>query len=228
MNRDLTLAGITFITVAALVMIMNGISAAFTAALMFMGMLLFVTWTKRQNEKDKQFIRRIVGCFTLLLALVCLVEFITCPVAALWIEHESHHDNQIIFVWGDGEAPYRLWDGNGLIVEDYPDTSIIREIPPGSKYMLVIEDVNGDTDSEDITMQYYTYPPEIWLLLALFIGTMIVSVRIPYAAFGSVVIGGFLMLIVGANPDYVGYLRIIAISTFITGLGALYIHGGRG
>lgn len=227
MNRDLTLAGITFITVAALVMIMNGISAAFTAALMFMGMLLFVTWTKRQNEKDKQFIRRIVGCFTLLLALVCLVELLTCPVSALTMEYEFD-GSQVIWKWYGGTPPYSVWDSNGLIAEGYPDDWMIRDVDPGRTYTLAVTDAGDGYAARTAKAPYYTYPPEIWLLLALFIGTMIVSVRIPYAAFGSVVIGGFLMLIVGANPDYVGYLRIIAISTFITGLGALYIHGGRG
>jgi len=62
-------------------------------------------------------------------------------------------------------------------------------------------------------------------LLTIILG--IGSYFVPYAAFGAALTGGFLMLLIGPNPDYAGYLRLIACAAFILGIGAIFLGGER-
>jgi len=59
----------------------------------------------------------------------------------------------------------------------------------------------------------------------LFVALALLSIWIPYAAFACAALGGFLMMMIVPDTNYNGYLRIVAATLFIVGLGTIYIHG---
>lgn len=227
MNRDIVLISISLMLVTGIVSGYKGIVAGLSAALFFSLMLLFVEWTKAQTVEDKKFITRLTGLLAIFIAIICICQYVIPSASALSLDYEFD-GSQVIWQWYEGVPPYTVWDSNGLIADGYPDDWMIRDVSPGKTYTLAVTDSEGNYMARTAKAPYYTYPLEIWLLLGLFCGLLFLSIRVPFAAFGAAALGGFLMLMIGPNPDYAGYLRIIAISTFIAGLGALFIHGGKG
>jgi hypothetical protein len=168
------------------------------------------------------------------LGLGCLFSYgIWSPANALTLESQStaltleyeFENGQIIWTWYGGVAPYKVWDSNGLIAEEYPHNWIITDVEPGKTYTLAVQDVENATDALTVKAPYYTFTTEIWILIALFVVLALLSIWIPYAAFACAALGGFLMMMIVPDSNYAGYLRIIAATLFIVGLGTIYIHG---
>lgn len=216
-----------FVGLFGLIGIYRGIEPAFHAVFFLIGMILFVEFSNRQPLRDRIFIKRIVGIVCIAIAGLIALQMLTTPVYAMSLDYEFHN-GQIIWNWEDGESPYQIWNSQGAVSDAYPDTMLIQDVEPGKIYSLTVMDNASHSVSGTAKAPLYTFSLEIWLLFALFIGTMIVSWRIPYAAFGACLLGALLMMLIGTNVDYPGYLRIIACSTFVTSLGALYIHAGKG
>jgi len=146
------------------------------------------------------------------------------PANALSLDYKFE-DTQIIWTWSDGEPPYNVWDSNGLIAEGYPYEWMIRDVEPGKTYTLAVQDAGNSTDALTAKAPYYTFTTEIWILIALFVALALLSIWIPYAAFACAALGGFLMMMIVPDTNYAGYLRIVAATLFIVGLGTIYIHG---
>ena len=72
---------------------------------------------------------------------------------------------------------------------------ISTDAEPGKQYTAVVMDNTSVADATVIG-EYYTYPIWAWMLLfAALIACLIVSIWLPYAAFGSAIAGGFLLLL---------------------------------
>lgn len=189
-------------------------------------MVLGVEWVNRQNDKDRRFVKRMVLIAVLLCALWASVTVLTYPVSALSIDTEQD-GSQIQWTIKDGVAPYQVWTDTGKLYDTYPASGILTNVEPGRSYTLTVTDANNDTATHTATSLFYTYPLEIWALFGLFLIFMVASYFVPYAAFGAALIGGFLMLMIGPNSDYAGYLRLIGCAAFIAGLGAIFVGGGH-
>ena len=201
--------------------------AAITHVLIFATfMVLGVEYANRQNDKDRRFVKRMVLIAVLLCALWAAVTMLTYPVAALSIE-AAQDGSQIHWNIKEGVAPYQVWTDTGKLYDTYPASGILTNADPGRSYTLTVTDANNDTATHTATSLFYTYPLEIWALFGLFLIFMLASYFVPYAAFGAALIGGFLMLMIGPNSDYAGYLRLIGCAAFIAGLGAIFVGGGH-
>ena len=188
-------------------------------------MVMIVEFQHRQNQADRTFIRRTTGALIIVCAIWATVTLVTYPVSALTVS-PSPASGQIVWTITDGAPPYTVWLNDNLLFVDYPGDTVITDADPGKTYHLVVSNPLT-TASSSATGLYYTYPIEIWLLIGLFVALMVASYFVPFAAFGAALIGGFLMLLIGPNPDYAGYLRLIACATFIAGLGTIFIGGNR-
>ena len=103
-------------------------------------------------------------------------------------------------------------------MRDIQDGAIDRA-EPGQQYTAVVMD--NEHSRCDGAGEYYAYPFWVWMLFAALVACLIVSIWLPYAAFGAAIAGGFLLLMIAPNPDYAAYLRIFAGAGFIVGLAGL-------
>ena len=192
------------------------IQAAF-GILLLICMWLGILWVDRLPRDDQIFWKRLVGITVILLAITVAITY--NPVSALTITGEPAGD-QIHWEISDGEPPYTVFVNGVEIVSGYPGTVISTDSEPGRQYTAVVMD-NQTVASTTVIGEYYTYPMWVWLLFAALVACLIVSIWLPYAAFGAAIAGGFLLLLIAPNPDYAAYLRIFAGAAFIVGLGGL-------
>jgi len=209
-------------------MIELGLHTIFYAIIIGAAMLMVIEYSYRQTAEDRRFIRILVGIVMVICAIWAGISLLSYPATALSI-NATQEDGQIIFQILDDEAfkPYQVWIDEGKLYDDYPGDTVIVDVKPGKSYTMTVTDSKNNTATTTVKAIYYTYPVEIWLLLLLTIILAIGSYFVPYAAFGAALTGGFLMLLIGPNPDYAGYLRLIACAAFILGLGAIFLGGER-
>ena len=180
-------------------------------------MWLVVLWIDRLPHEDRLWCKRLVGISIIVLAVSVAITY--NPVSALTITGEPS-GSQIHWEIADGEPPYTVFVNGVEVVSGYPGTVISTDAEPGRQYTAVVMDTQSVADSQ-VTGEYYTYPLWVWLLFAALVACLIVSIWLPYAAFGAAIAGGFLLLLVAPNPDYAAYLRIFAGAAFIVGLAGL-------
>jgi len=190
---------------------------AVSAIVILISMWLGVLWVNRLPREDRLWWKRFVGISLILLAIVVAITH--NPVSALTITGEPAGD-QIHWEIVDGEPPYTVFVNGIEIVTGYPGTVLSTDAEPGRQYTAVVMD-NQSVADHTVTGEYYTYPLWVWLLFAALVACLIVSIWLPYAAFGAAIAGGFLLLLVAPNPDYAAYLRIFAGAGFIVGLAGL-------
>lgn len=190
---------------------------AVSAIVILISMWLGVLWVNRLPREDRLWWKRFVGISLILLAAIVAISYY--PASALTITGEPSGD-QIHWEISDGEPPYTVYVNGVEIVSGYPGTIISTDAEPGKQYTAVVMDNTSVADATVIG-EYYTYPIWAWMLFAALIACLIVSIWLPYAAFGSAIAGGFLLLLIAPNPDYAAYLRIFAGAAFIVGLGGL-------
>lgn len=214
-------------TVAVMVTaVVIGLSAVIPLLILWGTMLLFVAFANSRPKPERKFIRRCMAVVLLICTVWATVTLVTYPVAAIAVTGEPV-GSQIVWNVSEGVAPYNVWMNGDLLFLTYPADSIITDAEPGKTYQITVQDNLSMTATANAAGLYYTYPIEIWLLFALLVGLIIASYFVPYTAFGAAMIGGFLMMVIGPNPDYVGYLRLIACAAFIAGLGTIFIGGNR-
>ena len=194
----------------------SAIQAVYGIAI-FMCMWLGVLWVNRLPREDRVWWKRLVGITIILIAIVVAITY--NPVSALTITGEPAGD-QIHWEIVDGEPPYTVFVNGIEIVTGYPGTVLSTDAEPGRQYTAVVMDNQSVADAT-VTGEYYTYPMWVWMLFAALVACLLVSIWLPYAAFGAAVAGGFLLLLVAPNPDYAAYLRIFAGAAFIVGLAGL-------
>jgi len=190
---------------------------AVSAIVILISMWLGVLWVNRLPHEDRLWWKQFVGISLILLAALVAITY--NPVSALTITGEPAGD-QIHWEIADGEPPYTVFVNGVEIVTGYPGTVISTDAEPGRQYTAVVMDNQSVADAT-VTGEYYTYPMWVWLLFAALVACLIVSIWLPYAAFGAAIAGGFLLLLVAPNPDYAAYLRIFAGAGFIVGLAGL-------
>ena len=183
----------------------------------FMCMWLGVLWVHRLPHEERVWWKRLVGITVILLAVTVAITY--NPVNALTITGEAAGD-QIHWEIADGEPPYTVFLNGVEIVTGYPGTVISTNAEPGRQYTAVVMDNESVADAT-VTGEYYTYPLWVWMLFATLVACLIISIWLPYAAFGAAIAGGFLLLLIAPNPDYAAYLRIFAGAGFIVGLAGL-------
>ena len=205
-----------------------------TALILWSMMIMVVEFSYRQPKRERCLLRIMTLALIIFLGLGCLFSYgIWSPANALTLESQStaltleyeFENGQIIWTWYGGVPPYTVWDSNGLIAEGYPHNWLITDVEPGKTYTLAVKDAENATVALTVKAPYYTFTMEIWILIALFVVLALLSIWIPYAAFACAALGGFLMLMIVPDTNYAGYLRIIAATLFIVGLGTIYIHG---
>lgn len=182
-----------------------------------MCMWLGVLWIDRLPHDERVLWKRIVGITVILLAVTVAITY--NPVSALTITGVPDGD-QIHWEIADGEPPYTVFVNGNEIVSGYPGTVISTDADPGKQYTAVVMDNESVADAT-VTGEYYTYPIWVWMLFAALVACLIISIWLPYAAFGAAIAGGFLLLLIAPNPDYAAYLRIFAGAAFIVGLAGL-------
>ena len=185
--------------------------------LILMGMWIGILWIDRLPREDRLWCKRLVGVTIILLAGIIAIGH--NPVSALTITGEPSGD-QIHWEIADGEGPYTVFVNGIEIVTGYPGTVLSTDAEPGRQYTAVVMDNESIADAT-VTGEYYTYPFWVWMLFAALVACLIVSIWLPYAAFGAAIAGGFLLLLIAPNPDYAAYLRIFAGAGFIVGLAGL-------
>jgi hypothetical protein len=185
--------------------------------LILMCMWLSVLWIDRLPRKDQIWWQRLVGITVILLAVTIALGH--NPVSALTITGNPAGD-QIHWEISDGEGPYTVFVNGIEIVSGYPGTVILTDAEPGRQYTAVVM-TNESVADATVTGEYYTYPMWAWMLFAALVACLIVSIWLPYAAFGAAIAGGFLLLLIAPNADYAAYLRIFAGAAFIVGLAGL-------
>ena len=190
---------------------------AVSGILILMCMWLSVLWVDRLPRKDRLWWKRLVGITIILLAGIIAIGH--NPVSALTITGEPSGD-QIHWEITDGEGPYTVFVNGIEIVTGYPGTVLSTDAEPGRQYTAVVMDNESIADAT-VTGEYYTYPFWVWMLFAALVACLIVSIWLPYAAFGAAIAGGFLLLLIAPNPEYAAYLRIFAGAAFIVGLAGL-------
>ena len=190
---------------------------AVSAIVILISMWLGVLWVNRLPREDRLWWKRFVGISLILLAALVAITY--NPVSALTITGEPAGD-QIHWEIVDGEPPYTVFVNGIEIVTGYPGTVLSTDAEPGRQYTAVVMDNQSVADAT-VTGEYYTYPLWVWMLFATLVACLIISIWLPYAAFGAAVAGGFLLLLVAPNPDYAAYLRIFAGAAFIVGLAGL-------
>jgi len=194
----------------------SAIQAVYGIAI-FMCMWLGVLWVNRLPREDRVWWKRLVGITIILIAIVVAITY--NPVSALTITGEPAGD-QIHWEIADGQPPYTVFVNGKEIVSGYPGTVLSTDSEPGRQYTAVVMDNESVADAK-VTGEYYTYPLWVWMLFAALVACLLISIWLPYAAFGAAIAGGFLLLMVAPNPDYAAYLRIFAGAAFIVGLAGL-------
>ncbi len=190
---------------------------AVSGILILMCMWLSVLWVDRLPRKDRLWWKRLVGITVIVLGVIIAIGH--NPVSALTITGDPAGD-QIHWEIADGEGPYTVFVNGIEIVTGYPGTVLSTDAEPGRQYTAVVMDNESIADAT-VTGEYYTYPFWVWMLFAALVACLIVSIWLPYAAFGAAIAGGFLLLLIAPNPDYAAYLRIFAGAAFIVGLAGL-------
>jgi hypothetical protein len=190
---------------------------AVSGILILMCMWLSVLWIDRLPRKDQIWWQRLVGITLILLAVTIAISH--NPVNALTITGTPAGD-QIRWEISDGEPPYTVFVNGVEVVSGYPGTVLSTDSEPGRQYTAVVM-TNESVADATVTGEYYTYPMWVWMLFGLLVACLIVSIWLPYAAFGAAIAGGFLLLLIAPNPDYAAYLRIFAGAAFIVGLAGL-------
>jgi len=190
---------------------------AVSAIVILISMWLGVLWVNRLPREDRLWWKRFVGISLILLTALVAISYY--PANALTITGEPAGD-QIHWEIVDGEPPYTVFVNGIEIVTGYPGTVLSTDAEPGRQYTAVVMDNQSVADAT-VTGEYYTYPLWVWMLFAALVACLLVSIWLPYAAFGAAVAGGFLLLLVAPNPDYAAYLRIFAGAAFIVGLAGL-------
>ena len=190
---------------------------AVSAIVILISMWLGVLWVNRLPHEDRLWWKQFVGISLILLAALVAITY--NPVSALTITGEPAGD-QIHWEIADGEPPYTVFINGIEIVSGYPGTVVSTDAEPGRQYTAVVMDNQSVADAT-VTGEYYTYPLWVWLLFAALVVCLIVSIWLPYAAFGAAIAGGFLLILIAPNPDYAAYLRIFAGGAFIVGLAGL-------
>jgi len=180
-------------------------------------MWLGVLWIDRLPHDDRLWWKRLIGIMLIMLAVTVIITY--NPVSALTITGEPAGD-QIHWEIADGEPPYTVFVNGFEIVTGYPGTVITTGAEPGRQYTAVVMDTASVADAT-VTGEYYTYPLWVWMLFGALVACLIVSIWLPYAAFGAAIAGGFLLLLIAPNPDYAAYLRIFAGAAFVVGLAGL-------
>jgi len=180
-------------------------------------MWLGALWVNRLPREERLWWKRLVGITIILLAIVVAITY--NPVSALTISGNQDGD-QIHWKIADGDPPYTVFINGVEVVSGYPGTVLSTDAEPGRQYTAVVMD-NESVADHTVTGEYYTYPMWVWLLFAAMLACLIISIWLPYAAFGAAIAGGFLLLLVAPNPDYAAYLRIFAGAAFIVGLAGL-------
>ena len=184
---------------------------------LFMCMWLGILWVDRLPHEDRVWWKRLVGVTLIMIAVTVAITY--NPVSAVTITGEPDGD-QIHWEIADGEPPYTVFVNGIEIVSGYPGTVLSTDAEPGRQYTAVVMDNESVADAQ-VTGEYYTYPLWVWLLFAALVACLIVSIWLPYAAFGAAIAGGFLLLLIAPNPAYAAYLRIFAGAAFIVGLAGL-------
>ncbi len=192
---------------------MQAVSGTMLCVCMWFG----IVWVNRLPCEDRLWWKRLVGTTMILLAVAVALTY--NPVSALTITGEPSGD-QIHWEIADGEGPYTVFVNGIEIVTGYPGTVLSTDAEPGRQYTAVVMDNESIADAT-VTGEYYTYPFWVWMLFAALVACLIVSIWLPYAAFGAAIAGGFLLLLIAPNPDYAAYLRIFAGAGFIVGLAGL-------
>ena len=190
---------------------------AVSAIVILISMWLGVLWVNRLPREDRLWWKRFVGISLILLTALVAISYY--PASALTITGEPAGD-QIHWEIADGEPPYTVFVNGIEIVTGYPGTVLSTDAKPGRQYTAVVMDNESVADAT-VTGEYYTYPLWVWMLFAALVACLLVSIWLPYAAFGAAIAGGFLLLMVAPNPDYAAYLRIFAGAAFIVGLAGL-------
>ncbi len=190
---------------------------AVSGILILMGMWLGVLWVDRLPRKDRLWWKRLVGITVIVLGVIIAIGH--NPVSALTITGKPDGD-QIHWEIADGEPPYTVFVNGIEVVTGYPGTVLSTDADPGRQYTAVVMDNESVADAT-VTGEYYTYPLWVWMLFAALVACLIVSIWLPYAAFGAAIAGGFLLLLIAPNPAYAAYLRIFAGAAFVVGLGGL-------
>jgi len=190
---------------------------AVSAIVILISMWLGVLWVNRLPHEDRLWWKQFVGISLILLAALVAITY--NPVSALTITGEPDGD-QIHWQIADGEPPYTVFVNGFEIVTGYPGTVISTDADPGKQYTAVVMDNQSVADAT-VTGEYYTYPMWVWLLFAALVACLLISIWLPYAAFGAAIAGGFLLILIAPNPDYAAYLRIFAGGAFIVGLAGL-------
>ena len=190
---------------------------AVSAIVILISMWLGVLWVNRLPREDRLWWKRFVGISLILLTALVAISYY--PASALTITGEPAGD-QIHWEIADGQPPYTVFVNGVEIVSGYPGTVVSTDSEPGRQYTAVVMDNESVADAT-VTGEYYTYPLWVWMLFAALVACLIVSIWLPYAAFGAAIAGGFLLLMVAPNPDYAAYLRIFAGAAFIVGLAGL-------
>ena len=185
--------------------------------ILYMCMWIGILWVNQLPHEDRVWWKRIVGITIIVLAVAVAITY--NPVNALTITGEPAGD-QIHWEIADVQPPYTVFINGVEIVTGYPGTVLSTDAEPGRQYTAVVMDNESVADAT-VTGEYYTYPLWVWLLFAALVVCLIVSIWLPYAAFGAAIAGGFLLLMVAPNPDYAAYLRIFAGAGFIVGLAGL-------
>ena len=190
---------------------------AVSAIVILISMWLGVLWVNRLPREDRLWWKRFVGISLILLAALVAISYY--PASALTITGEPAGD-QIHWEIADGQPPYTVFVNGEEIVSGYPGTVLSTDSEPGRQYTAVVMDNESVADAT-VTGEYYTYPLWVWMLFAALVACLLISIWLPYAAFGAAIAGGFLLLMVAPNPDYAAYLRIFAGAAFIVGLAGL-------
>ena len=190
---------------------------AVSAIVILISMWLGVLWVNRLPREDRLWWKRFVGISLILLAALVAISYY--PANALTITGEPAGD-QIHWEIADGQPPYTVFVNGVEIVSGYPGTVVSTDSEPGRQYTAVVMDNESVADAT-VTGEYYTYPLWVWMLFAALVACLLISIWLPYAAFGAAIAGGFLLLMVAPNPDYAAYLRIFAGAAFIVGLAGL-------
>ena len=185
--------------------------------ILYMVMWLGILWVNQLPHNDRIWWKRIVGITIILLSVTVAITY--NPVSALTITGEPDGD-QIHWEIADGEPPYTVFVNGVEIVSGYPGTVLSTDAEPGRQYTAVVMD-NESVANATVTGEYYTYPLWVWMIFAALVACLLISIWLPYAAFGAAIAGGFLLLMVAPNPDYAAYLRIFAGAGFIVGLAGL-------
>ena len=190
---------------------------AVSAIVILISMWLGVLWVNRLPHEDRLWWKRFVGISLILLTALVAISYY--PASALTITGEPAGD-QIHWEIVDGQPPYTVFVNGKEIVSGYPGTVLSTDADPGKQYTAVVMDNESVADAT-VTGEYYTYPLWVWMLFAALVACLLISIWLPYAAFGAAIAGGFLLLMVAPNPDYAAYLRIFAGAAFIVGLAGL-------